>query len=235
MHLQPAAEAVPATETTPAIPAKEETLFVEPGLALDRIGRLIEVPRVACLRLDRWYQGQTPDALREALHPDDPFGGVIVDLFVRFTVCEFGKTPAFASGPFDATEAIRPSKLRDWYSMDLILRKEKPLPPLPKSQWPDVTALSDPERALAIQDAVFGAWPSSDATHPNPEAAGEYADGQTDKTAVFLARIILPAVASEDATERPVRQDAAAQPVRIEFTGRQFAYPARFFAAQLKL
>jgi hypothetical protein len=42
-----------------------------------------------------------------------PFNGVIADVFLNFVVCERGKTPAFASGPFDALDAIAPSRLRD--------------------------------------------------------------------------------------------------------------------------
>src|SRR5687767_11486865 len=34
----------------------EELLNVTPGLAVDRLGRLVEVPRPACLRLGRWME-----------------------------------------------------------------------------------------------------------------------------------------------------------------------------------
>src|SRR5258706_462277 len=38
--------------------ARPEEIRVEPGLAVDRLGRLIELPRPACLRLPRWYDAQ---------------------------------------------------------------------------------------------------------------------------------------------------------------------------------
>ena len=77
-----------------------EQVIVHPGLAVDRQGRLIVVPGPACRRLDQWYQSQKADDLTAAFHGS--FGGVVADIFVRFITCERGKTPAFASGPFDA-------------------------------------------------------------------------------------------------------------------------------------
>ena len=43
---------VPATA-----PAVEE-IRIAPGLAVDRLGRLVEVPRAVCLRVDRWFAGE---------------------------------------------------------------------------------------------------------------------------------------------------------------------------------
>src|SRR5438105_2786296 len=36
-------------------PTVEEQLQVQPGIAIDRLGRLIELPRAACLRLNVWW------------------------------------------------------------------------------------------------------------------------------------------------------------------------------------
>ncbi len=48
----------------------EVELQVEPGLALDRAGRLIEVPRQACLRLRRWFEyGAGPRPARRPFLP----------------------------------------------------------------------------------------------------------------------------------------------------------------------
>jgi hypothetical protein len=40
----------------PADEDVEEEVRVAPGLVVDRLGRLVEVPRDACLRLDRWWE-----------------------------------------------------------------------------------------------------------------------------------------------------------------------------------
>jgi hypothetical protein len=40
---------------------REEEIRVEPGVAIDGIGRLIEVPRAWCLTLPRWWDAQSND------------------------------------------------------------------------------------------------------------------------------------------------------------------------------
>jgi hypothetical protein len=107
-----------------------DRLVVEPGLAVDRLGRLIEVPRPACLRLNRWFLSQPQDDL--FLNP--AANGVIADVFIRFVTCDRGKTPAFAAGPFDALDAVQPARLRDGYELSLRVRQED-APPLPLNPW----------------------------------------------------------------------------------------------------
>src|SRR6185436_17905374 len=77
----------------------EVELEVLPGLALDHAGRLVEVPREACLRLRRWYgfiASQSPSStgldvgdLRTAWRTGSvPAGGVVVaDIFLAFHEC----------------------------------------------------------------------------------------------------------------------------------------------------
>ena len=45
----------PAVEATDEAPAREEELMVKAGLAIDRLGRLVEVPRDACIRPDKLF------------------------------------------------------------------------------------------------------------------------------------------------------------------------------------
>ncbi len=223
----------PALPPSTELPdGQEELLQVHPGLAIDRIGRIIEVPRAACLRLGRWYDGQDPGELAAGLHPT-PWDGVVADVFIRFVACERGKTPAFASGPFDALDAVVPSRLRDGYELELVIRKEatEQLPNLlPQDRWPREPA--DPAARLrAVQDAIFDSWPK-DAENPrNPEPQLEYAPGQ-DQTSVFLARVVIPATAPETAGGRPARRP---EDVTVDNYRRLFAYPARALAARAGL
>src|SRR4051812_23559939 len=46
----------------------EEQLQLTPGLALDRLGRLIEVPRLWCLRINRWFDAQPAASLKAAFN-----------------------------------------------------------------------------------------------------------------------------------------------------------------------
>ena len=227
--------------------AQEEEIQVEPGIAVDRLGRLIEVPRPACIRLMRWFDAQSNDDLAQALYTGgeaalvsrvddagavvgtDSIDGVVADLFIRFVVCERGKTPAFASGPFDALDAVQPSRLRDGYELKLLLRKERPLR-LPEQVWPAQGAL--------LPNAIFDAWHrTTDRTEIQGQKNAselkplhEHAAGQ-DTSFVFLARVVLPAEAVEG-NPRPRRTPGD---VRIDNHIRPFVYTAGALARVMGL
>jgi hypothetical protein len=194
----------------------EERIEVQPGIAVDRLGRIIEVPRETCIRLDRWYMAQDPGELQQAFHADK--SGVVVDVFVRFMCCERGKAPAFASGAFDATDFTVPSRVRDAYKLELVLRKEG-TPPLPEKAWPDLAADNDPaHRRGNLHDAIFASWHSGtaqwDAQGLVPLA--EHAVGQ-DTHSLFLARLAIPAAPGSP----PARTEA---PITVDNESRQFLY-----------
>lgn len=182
----------------PATPERAEQLMVEPGLALDRLGRLIELPRALCIDLDRWLAALPADTRTGALHPKDPadtLAGLVVDVFVRYLPCARGKTPAAATGPFDALDYTVPSRIRDGCAVDLVPRAET-LPPLPHNVWPELDAIADPAtRAAAFRDAALDAWPE-----PQFDVNGrrrlaplaEHVLGQ-DPATLWLARVQIPA------------------------------------------
>ena len=194
----------------------KEEIIVDPGVAIDRLGRLIEVPRTACIRLNPWYAGQEADDLRQAYHEgvtipahteedengDDQLvgehqvNGVVADVFIRFVACGRGKTPAFASGPFDAIDAVQPSRLRDAYKLKLFLRKKtegeegQGQLPLPETFWPTDKA--------ELTEAIFGVWKLTARDEQNRlEPLNEHLAGQ-DASYLFLARVVIP---TEDLTE----------------------------------
>lgn len=216
----------------PAFPqGREEELRIEPGLAVDRLGRLVELPRAACLRLDRWYQGQDVDRLTTALHA----AGVIVDVFVRYVTCERGKTPAFATGPFDALDAVQPSRLRDAYELTLVPRAEA-TPPLPDPgeigapPLPPATDVGG--RRAALHAAILSGWREGTEqwTEQGPVPLREHVAGQ-DTTALFLARLVLPATAAATVDTRPVRTAGAT--VTVDNDSRRFVYSAVALARAL--
>lgn len=210
-----------------AAPGSVEQLVVEPGLAIDRFGRLIELPRPACIRLQRWLDARDDDALLQALHLGGQaaevdgarLDGVVADLFVRFVACERGKTPAFATGPFDALDAVVPARLRDGYALELRLRTGGL--PTPQGHWP-------PDRAQ-LHDAIFAAWDRAAARDARGklEPLPEHLPGQ-DTTSLFLARVVIPA--SQPAPgERVARSPGA--PVAILNELRPFVYTAGALAS----
>jgi len=193
---------------------RPERIKVEPGLAIDRLGRLVELPHMACLRLNRWYEAQSDDDVAQGFH-GAPFNGVVVDVFLTFVACERGKTPAFAAGPYDALDPVVPSRIRDGYAVTLVIRKEAD-PPVPVNQWPDLLGVADPsERADRMRQAVFGAWREGTQWQELDGKLApmlEHASGQ-DTTAVLLARLALPATQAS-AAARPQR--TAGVPVQVD-------------------
>lgn len=202
----------------PAAGEAVEEVRIAPGLAVDRLGRLVEVPRAVCLRLTRWFNGELArdggDDLRRAALDDPqrfasarlladgpplPARAVIADVFVRFVTCRQALTPAFASGPFDALDAVQTSRLRDAFEVHLVLRGDgldDDFNALPQ-QDRDLAGLTPAARRDAMHDAVLDGWPD---LAGNSGAAGALAAPPghppgLDPTAVFLARVFLPVVA----------------------------------------
>ena len=119
----------------------------------------------------------------------------MADVFLRFIACEQGLTPSFASGPFDALDAVATSRLRDAYELLLVAREalDDAFSGLP-DPGPDLAAIADVgARRAAAQDAVLDAWSASGRSGqegqlaPLPEHPRDL-----DTTAIFLARVLIP-------------------------------------------
>jgi hypothetical protein len=215
----------PAT-TGPA--ARPEEIRVEPGLAIDRLGRLIEVPRPACLRLQVWFEAEFAadggDRLRRASYgdldrflsdraiaeagtgdlPPIPARGVVADVFVHFIACARGLTPSFATGPFDALDAVAISRVRDAYELQIVSRDglDDAFDGLP-APGPDLAGIADlSERRARLQDAILDSYPASGrAGSPGElDPLPEHPAG-VDRTSVFVARVVVP-VGPADPPER---------------------------------
>ena len=193
---------------------------VKPGLALDHAGRLIEVPRDACLRLRRWFQfiagRESGDQqiglahLRRAWRADaavSAAGAVVADVFLSFHACPRGYTPAFASGPFDALDASQPSRVRDAYELALVLRSEPGELPRAADPWAGVTGATLDDRIASARRISSTLWTNG------PQPASENPAG-VDPTAVLLARLRIPAAHVPDETQPPAADwSSAAWPV----------------------
>ena len=225
-----------------------EEIRVEPGVAVDRLGRLVELPRAACLRLPNWFDAlgasDGGDTLREAAYEaldgfvsarfgeagaTLPARAVVADVFVRFAACTRGLTPSFAQGPFDALNAVSVSRLRDAYELQMIARtglddhySGLPLPP-GASALGDATA-DAADRRNALQDAVLHGWEGSG--HAGGSGGLAPAPEQPpglDPSAVFLARVFIPV---ETATPPARSADAPL----VDNWARRFLPPAALFA-----
>jgi hypothetical protein len=256
----------------------EDLLRVLPGLAVDRMGRLVEVPRSACLRLGRWMsslegeriyaarkgtgvdspialygpgpddlqhdpteeqqdraeaiatqkavaaagsggEGEegsggleggeggvdepgapgggpgTGDALPEPEWKDWNYGYVVADVFLAFAACERGKTPAFATGPYDALDAVAPSRVRDGYTLTLALREHTLVPGNP---WATVSGAGAVGRLRAAERQMMDAgWPDATAEWDdrNTMRPADEHPPEVDPSSVFLARLFIPLAA----------------------------------------
>ncbi len=223
--------------------ARPEEIRVEPGLALDRLGRLTEVPRAACVRLGAWFDAEAAadggDRVRRAAYreverflsaraiaeagaegrPSIPARAVVADVFVRFVACARGLTPSFAAGPFEALDAVATSRVRDAYELQLALREglDDRFDGLPAPGL-DLAAIADAAaRRARLQDAILDSYPAGGVVAGADGVAplAEHPSG-IDPTAVFLARVMIPV----GATDPPLRDGRG---VVVDGWSRRFA------------
>lgn len=221
---------------------------VEPGLALDRFGRLIEVPRPWCIRVNRWYAALADSAnavgraaLRNALRSDL----VIVDVFVEFELCDRGKTPSFAEGAIDATDATAPHRVRDAFRFLLAPRDLDPDDPrtLPGARFPAFSSATPEQRVIELKQHILAGWNGTLARpgerarpHPGePQLAWAREQPLTlSPGVVFLARLRIPAVAGAgDAAPTP--NFAAMNATHVDNLSRAFVFPSDALARALGL
>jgi hypothetical protein len=192
----------PLPAGTPDAPdGREEEIRVDPGIAIDGIGRLIEVPRPWCLTLPRWWDAQSNDTLTGALKA----AGVVADLFIRFVACGRSRQPAFAAGPFDALDATVHARLRDGFDLKLVPRSEDPAP-IASDPWAAITGAAD--RVAKAREIALGMWKTLTNIEERPDRKLVLAtlDGNLDW--LLLARVTIPATA-DAATGRPKRSATA--------------------------
>lgn len=198
----------------------EATLEVSPGMAIDRVGRLIEVSRPHTLRLRRWFEqlaGADPERtaqeeddrqdLVQAFHPHGQVGtgAIVADVFLGFHACDRSPAPAFATGPFDALDASQPSRTRDAHEFRLVLRKEADVAlneaagrPVTFDPWAAAFAAAGSETSVEgtlqrLRRASLKVWEALQSPEAPPQDPWHEYPPFVDRTAVLLARVRVPA------------------------------------------
>jgi len=180
-----------------ADPAKLE-IQVTPGMAVDRAGRIIEVPRMVCIGLQNWltqymasWQAQQAGNLPGVAPIADPNTAIhdgknlTIDVFASFAGCNQGLTPAFGlPDNYDATDAFTANRILDAFAMQLVLRTDA-TPKTPLDPWASFGAQQPPLANLRQSILAGTLGPSG--------TPAEYPSLSFDQTAVFLARILVPA------------------------------------------
>lgn len=235
----------------PLAPDPDWELHVAPGLALDRYGRLIEIPlRPWCLRINRWWNALADAANplgRAALAAAQRGGVTTVDVFLLHQTCPRGLTPSFAEGALDATDATVPHRLRDGFRILLAPRDLNPADPatLPASRLSPPSGADAAARLLALKQSLLDAFDGSLARpgeralpergEPGlryrqeqplslPPAAAGLAPELLSPAAVFLARLAIPGV--DNGPANPATPDFAAMgPGAVDNLSRAFVLP----------
>lgn len=212
------------------IGSKELEVQVLPGVAIDRVGRIIEVPRAVCIRLARWLSDQQASDVNQALHG----ANIVVDVFATYVPCTRGVTPCFATqDDYSATDAFSPNRLLDSFAMQLVLRSDAS-PQLPRDPWLGAGAMATPPNppAKTLQQTILDATAGPAASPPfgTGTPAAELPPG-FDATSVFLARILIPATAVPVKTGDPPQPPVAdLTKITIDNLSRIFLYPAALVA-----
>ncbi len=206
---------------------------VTAGIALDRVGRIIEVPRTVCIVLQDWLAGyvQAWQAQQAGQSPGTPAiadpntaihdgANLMVDVFATFVSCTRGVTPCFASqDDYDATDAFSANRLLDSFAMQLVLRTDA-VPNTPLDPWASLGA-NQPSVASLQQSILTG-------TLGPQGSSAEYPPG-FDSTAVFLARILVPATAGTAGTP-PAWDLTGFSATNIDNSKRLFVIPSSILA-----
>lgn len=213
-------------------PDSAEELIVKPGIAIDRLGRLIEVPQQVCIRLERWLKNQQTNSSSIKTYTNGPKTWLLADVFLRFVAAPAGKTPAFAAGPFDALDAVTPARIRDGYELKLILRQEKD-PLLPKNPWDKLAQTEDiQKRREELHKTIFQAWEEGTVkSNQNGLVPLQEHISDQNPTSLFLARVEIPL--KQDDSKKFVRNKD--QVVIVNNTARSFVYTVGALASWLKV
>lgn len=203
---------------------------VSPGMAIDRVGRIIEVPNPVCIRLLPWLNSQSTSDLNKAMHDVNGVNSIVIDVFATFVPCSRGVTSCFASqDDYDATDAFSANRVLDSFAMQLVLRTDA-TPQAPQDPWLPIGALptpaNSPNTAKDIQQKILDVTAGPSATRPfgSGSVPVEYPPG-FDLTSVFLARISIPATANGN---NPQTWDLSK--VTIDNFSRLFLYPSGLVA-----
>jgi hypothetical protein len=215
-------------------------LQVTAGMAIDRVGRIIEVPGTVCIVLNNWltqlvqaWQNQITNPVPGQTALPDPNLAIrdgknlMCDVFATFVPCTRGLTPCFASeDDYDATDAFAANRWLDSFAMQLVLRTDINTPVTPVDPWKTSGALpSSGANLTAANEATLQNLLLAASAGPSAGAV-EYPPG-FDTSSVFLARVLIPA--TKGTPGQPPTWNLSPT-ISIDNNSRLFVYPAALLA-----
>ncbi len=225
----------PATAAWTCVGEADLEIAVTPGLAVDRVGRMIEVPATVCIRIQQWLDNQPLAYLNSFLTSGS--GDILVDVFATFVPCTQGVTPCFASqDDYSATDAFSANRTLDSFAMQLVLRNDSN-PQVPKDPWDPAGAVPSGAITSAIAQSLklsilsSNAGPSSTPPFASTGVAPAEIPPGFDASSVFLARISIPATAGASGQLPNFNLNG----ITIDNLSRLFLYPASLVARSIGL
>lgn len=177
---------------------------VAPGMALDRMGRIVELHHDSCLAVRSWLAQQDADAQSRAhiLAGIRPAGGglplhLVGDVYLEYHACARTPEPAFATPNADTIDGVVASRVLDTGRLRLIVR------PLGDDETPQSRVSAAIPGAPTLNDVqTFKRMRGWDVTQPEENPFGlpaggglsEHlrAGGRQDGSEVLLARLVIP-------------------------------------------
>jgi hypothetical protein len=229
-------DGVPQVSAWTCVGPSQSEIQVTSGLAIDRVGRLIEVPTTVCIRLQPWLDAQAAADLNDSIVG----GNLYIDVFATFAACTQGVTPCYATqDDYSATDAFSANRLLDSFAMQLVLRTDASNYasasdiPVPQDPWLPLGAVptSISGALTAIQQNILSG-------NSGPGAYLPFTAGGTvpreipsgvDTSSVLLARISIPATPGADGAAPAVTLSGIA----INNSVRLFVYPPSLVARSL--
>lgn len=225
----------PAISAWTCVGPSQLEVAVTAGMAVDRVGRMIEVPRTVCIRIQPWLANQPLAGLNSFLTGGS--GNILVDVFATFVSCTQGVTPCFATqDDYSATDAFSANRMLDSFAMQLVLRDDSS-PQVPHDPWDAAGAVPagaiTPTIAQSLKQSILSlnAGPASAPPFTSTGSKPAEIPPGFDASSVFLARISIPS--TQGASGDPPNFDL--NNIVIDNLSRLFLYPAALVARSVGL
>lgn len=186
---------------------------VQPGVAADRLGRLLELRQRSCLTIATWFDQtvETTDGLARINAGLRAAGGglpdhVVADVYMSFAGCSRAPEPAFATGNADTLDGVQPSRVLEAARLSLLVRAQGD-DRLPQSIVSHAVPGSPPTIDSIRDFKRLEGWnalqPDTEPFQlPSGSTVTEHDVTVQNGTEVFLARLVLPFLPDGDGVPR---------------------------------
>lgn len=230
----------------PAAGGSEVEVQVTAGLAIDRLGRLVEVPFKSCLPLAIWMDQQraVPETAARLQAGVRAAGSglpthIVADVHLSYHPCAQTPEPAFATGNADTIDAVQPSRILDGGRLDLVIRPDGDDRTPSALSASTASQVSDPPTLAEVQRFKRElAWDlTRSETDPFSLPAGadvseHIVDGnEQDGSEILLARLTVPVITGGGGP----RFDDSIDLTQTAFVPDQTLRPYSYSAAELAL